>query len=140
MAEQSFQMSTTNMNKDPLHIHPDVYTVFWNDKPVYTLNKALIDQQNAWLNIDKIVEAHELKLAIYFLIDGTNNKKLLRSLALDLREIEFELQALWGFSLDAMFHRQWEYPKCKCPRLDNIDAYPHNRYISSNCPLHSEDL
>jgi len=125
--------------RDPLHIHPDVYTVFWNNEPAFTLNKRLLDQQNAWGNLTEIIEAHELKLCIYHLLHETKDKALIKSLASDLTEIEFELQELWGFSKDKMFHRFWEYPKCTCPRLDNIDAYPHMRYISISCPLHGDE-
>lgn len=124
------------MYKDPLHIHPDVYSVFYNNDYAYTLSKSLLDKQNAWGNLEKIIEAHQLKLCIYDLLYYTSDRKMLKSLALDLQEVEFELQALWGFEKDVKFHRFWEYPKCECPRLDNMDAYPHLQYINNNCPLH----
>lgn len=123
--------------KDPLHIHPDLYTVFYNNEPMYTLNKRLIDQQNAWGNLSKIIELHEFKIAIFYLIHETNDIILMKSLVKDLTEIEFELQALWGFEKNANYHMFWQYPKCHCPKLDNNDNYPHGYYIiNKECPLH----
>lgn len=127
------------MYKDPLHIHPDVYSVFYQGKLAYTLNKSLLDKQNAWGNLTEIIEAHELKLCIYHLIHETKDKVLLKSLAKDLTEVEFELQTLWGFEKNANFHRFWETPKCLCPKLDNSDMYPNQYYIINNsCPLHGD--
>ena len=100
------------------------------------LNKNLIDQQNAWKNLDNIAELHHFKLSIYSLLSETKDESLMKSLSLDLREIEFELQDLWGFKKNMNLHRFWEYPKCLCPKLDNIEDYPHRQYFNNKCPLH----
>lgn len=104
------------------------------------LNKNLVDRQNAWKKLDEIAELHHFKKAIYNILEETKDRKLMKSLALDLREIEFKLQETWGFPLDANFHRFWDYPKCECPKIDNYDAYPHLQYINNNCPLHGEEF
>lgn len=141
MMEHLLQANIIKMKiyNDPLHIHPDVYTVSYNGERAFTLNKRLLDSQNAWGNLTEIIEAHELKLAIYNIIHDSDDKVLLKSLAKDLKEIEFELQELWGFERDANFHRFWEYEKCECPKIDNMDSYPYQQYISYNCPLHGDD-
>lgn len=54
-------------------------------------------------------------------------------------DIEFELQALWGFPQDPKFHRYQQYIKgCTCPRLDNRDliGVSEHRYRVSDCPWH----
>jgi hypothetical protein len=51
---------------------------------------------------------------------------------------EFILQDLWGFKRDTNYHRSWEYPYCKCPKMDNEDAYPYRRYVAGSCKLHND--
>lgn len=54
-------------------------------------------------------------------------------------ELEFELQALWGFPQDPRFHKYQQHIKgCTCPRLDNLDliGYDAQRYRVSDCPWH----
>lgn len=121
---------------DPLHIPYQDLVVNYNGKEVLMLNKALLDQQNAWDNLEEIKETHWLKLVICEMVQETEDASELKSLAQDLTEIEFYLQELWGFPKDIKFHRFWEYPKCECPKFDNLDAYPYASYISSNCRLH----
>ena len=81
---------------------------------------------------------HELKAGVYEQITLTDDSKKLKELAQELRGIEFKLQELWGFPQDGNFHRFWEAPKCKCPKMDNKDRYPHRQIISSKCPLHGD--
>jgi len=56
-----------------------------------------------------------------------------------VRELEFDLQALWKFPQDPKFHRyQLEIKGCTCPLLDNAELFGHtaNRYRVSDCPWH----
>lgn len=124
------------MYKDFLHITYDDLTIKYNGKEIYMLSKALLDRQNCWDNLDEIKEIHWFKLVIFELIAETKSVSLLRSLAQDLTEIEYKLQELWGFKLDANYHRFWDVPKCRCPILDNCDRYPFGGVISTTCPLH----
>lgn len=112
--------------------------VNYSDKKIVVLNKSLMDSQNCWENLEAIKEAHWLKLIIYELMEETNNKKSLKSLGLDLREIEYHLQSLWKFPLNGNYHRFWECPKCKCPIMDNNDWYPYRSVVSPSCPIHGE--
>jgi len=122
--------------KDPLHMPPEKLTVYHKGKPVYMMNKRLLDQQNCWTNLDAIKEAHVRKLDLYDALRATDDNGELRKLGDQVTAIEFELQGLWGFTLDAKFHRFWEYPKCQCPKMDNADDYPYMQYVSGSCPLH----
>lgn len=111
--------------------------VYYNDIPVLLLNHNLFETRGCWDNLSAIKEAHELKLCIQHLIIETSNRRLLKSLALDITEIEFELQRLWGFSQDAKSHRFWNLPKCTCPKHDNEDRHPSaHGIINRNCVLH----
>ena len=56
-----------------------------------------------------------------------------------VRELEFDLQALWKFPQDPKFHRyQLEIKGCTCPKLDNYELIGHtaDRYRVSDCPWH----
>ena len=105
----------------------------------YRLNENLVNRQKAWNNVEAIKETHWLKHVIYDMIRETDDAKLLKSLAQDLTEIEYELQGLWNFPYDANYHRFWEAPKCTCPVIDNQDVYPYMHYRTLNCPLHGDE-
>ncbi len=123
---------------DHLHIPSARLVVEYDGIPFTMMSKALLDQQNCWQNLEEIKEAHWFKYLIFHMIMETNDRAELKSLSLDLQEIEFHLQELWGFPLNANYHRFWDYPKCKCPKKDNQDAYPNYQIINLNCPLHGE--
>lgn len=111
--------------------------VYHHGKVKLLINPTLLDRQKAWKNLEKIKEAHQLKLIVYEMMEETNDVAELRSLADDVTEIEFELQALWGFWQDIKWHRFWTVPKCSCPRTDNEERYPTGKYIHSfSCLVH----
>lgn len=113
--------------------------VKYNGITQYILNKQLLDKHNAWSNLDKLKDTHVLKLTIYDLMKDTMDAKLLKSLAKDITEIEYELQDLWGFPRDRSFHRFWIAPGCSCPTMDNEDGYPNVSIINVCCRLHGID-
>lgn len=105
----------------------------------YCISPFLLNQQNAWDRLDELKDLHTFKMALYSLILETTDENELQSYCEDLSMTEFELQRVWGFPLDANYHRWWEYPKCACPKMDNNDAYPLGYYTTSkNCPLHKK--
>lgn len=126
--------------RDPLHIPYSMLTVHYNGQGKYILSKRLFDQQNCWTNLEAIKEAHWFKNMLYDMIQEETDPKMLKELAKDITECEFELQRLWGFTEDAKFHMFWETPKCQCSVLDNRDAYPTGYYVTNlSCPLHGKD-
>jgi hypothetical protein len=101
------------------------------------INSRLLDIQDAWDNLDEIKTCHEAKLTIYSAIDDIDNPVELREYAKQLTALEFKLQFLWGFPIDANFHRFWDTPKCTCPQMDNDDWYGTSMsYINGDCPIH----
>lgn len=106
----------------------------------FMIDPFLLNEHDAWHNLESIKDAHILKMLIYRDIEKTDNPVELRSLNLQLQELEFHLQDLWGFSRDARYHRFWEYPKCICPKSDNIDRYATGfAIVNSDCPLHGRE-
>lgn len=57
-----------------------------------------------------------------------------------IKEIEFAMQRLWGFTEDSSYHNHWYLdPKCRCPVLDNRELQGTGRsIINLSCPLHGD--
>lgn len=113
--------------------------VTYNDKPILKINKVLLLKQNCAENLAKIKELHQQKRDIYQKIILSEDADFLKKYAEQITDIEFQLQDAWKFPRDRNFHRFWETPKCRCPRMDNEDHYPHGYYFFSlDCPLHGQ--
>ena len=57
-----------------------------------------------------------------------------------LEQLEFAMQAIWGFEQDPLKHVWWLYPDtCTCPKIDNRDPafFGRGRIINEDCPLHN---
>ena len=105
-----------------------------------SLNKELIKKQGLSEKIiDYVVDLHVKKLEIFMGASKTSDSHKLKRLASELTEIEFLLQAAWGFEQNSNYHRFWHIPKCICPVLDNEDRYPSGIYLyNPSCPIHGE--
>lgn len=126
---------------DPLHIGYAQLTIKdFEGKERFIINKNLLDVQLCWENLEAIKSAHTLKLLFYTMIEEETNPVMLKELAKDITEVEFELQRLWKFNVDAKYHRFWDTPKCQCPKLDNEEAYSTGYHITNlSCPLHGNE-
>ena len=124
-------------NHDHLHFSDQDLMVKYKDKEMHVMNKGLLDSQNCWGNLKKIKELHIKRYELYDKINSEVDSKKLEMLGKDSTELEFQLQELWNFKRDINFHRFWDLPKCRCPKLDNDDTYPFGFYVvSGDCPLH----
>jgi hypothetical protein len=111
--------------------------VVHNGKPIYRMNKNLLARQNCVDNLPAIIEQHKIKLQIYEWIKEEDDNEILMEYASWVRDVEFTLQELWNFEKNVNFHRFWDTPNCRCPKMDNNDHYPHGHYyISGDCALH----
>jgi hypothetical protein len=51
--------------------------------------------------------------------------------------IETALQELWRFPKNRNYIKDWYFPHCTCPKIDNDDRYPDGAYYrSADCPIH----
>ena len=123
------------MYKDPLHFNRTELIIMFGERGTM-LSKAMLDQQNAWLNKDLLLEAHFMRMMVYDLIEETEDLDMLFKYGQDLKLIENELQMMWGFEVNSLYHKFWMVPKCTCPKMDNEDWYPHKQVISGGCPVH----
>lgn len=115
-------------------------TLYKDGVPVAKLNARLVEKQN--LNereIDQLKRLHFKRSEIFEEMKATDKKEILQKLFKDYTKNEFALQKAWKFNEDENYHRWWEVPKCKCPKLDNEDSYGTSRKIyNGNCPIHGE--
>lgn len=104
------------------------------------LNPFLIRKQKlTWLKVAAILRVHKTKHDLLDWMSKTTKKKELRRCAKLVTQIEYELQALWGFKKDKKYHKFWNLPGCQCPKMDNDDIWPSGYYITSgSCPIHGK--
>lgn len=121
---------------DPLHIPSERLVVYYDGEPQFMLNKRLLDQQICWTNLEAIKEKHVERIHLHKTMEKETDPDLLKLYDELYTLIEYELQDLWRFNRDKLYHMIWKRPHCTCPVLDNHDAYPHLRYINKGCILH----
>jgi hypothetical protein len=90
-----------------------------------------------------ILRSHKVKVALFdamILAVGLEaDPRILRAMAKAVEELEFHQQGLWGFKQDRNFHYWWRVPGCRCPKMDNQDAYGTSYgIVSGACPIHGD--
>jgi len=61
----------------------------------------------------------------------------LKLLAVLFDHLETEQQKLWNFEPNSNFHRFFDFPGCKCPKLDNADRLgTRYKIFQEDCPIH----
>ena len=105
------------------------------------LNIDLVkDQRVDFDTLCDIVSLSKERYDLFELLKVTKDKTLMRIIFVQLRNIEFELQFLWGFPENEIRHKSFYWPHCSCPQLDNRDGFPHVQWKDEKCPLHGPDL
>lgn len=69
---------------------------------------------------------------------GEPEKKEIKKINDELKELEFKAQEAWGFEPDENHHNWWlDMPGCRCPQLDNRERIGYVGAIyNSTCPWH----
>jgi hypothetical protein len=118
----------------------DKYAVEYNGQ-VTVLNSYLVESRHIDdETLERLKETHVVRLKIFEAAREAaehDDVDTLRKLASIFTALEFEQQALWGFSQDADFHRWFDLPGCTCPKSDNVDRLgtPYS-VIDLQCPIH----
>lgn len=119
---------------------PTKYDVFdHTGKYVTTLNPRMAIAQG--VNDDQLAAlraSHLLRREIFDLAkENVTNTFALEMLANVFTALETEQQKLWNFKPDPNYHRFFDLPGCKCPKIDNAEAVGTSTKIYSNdCPIH----
>jgi hypothetical protein len=120
----------------------DKYIVTGPDGKIITsLNPQLAAHQNV---SDEQLEALKLSHQLRWMIFEAAKKVIeeplkLKMLANIFDLLETEQQKLWNFKLNQNIHRFFDFPGCKCPKIDNADRLgtPYRVY-SEECTIHGE--
>ena len=120
-------------------MYTDNTIVVYKGNKILQISENLLTKQDAWDNLERINALHVERLELEDKILDIDDPKVLSTLDVLYSTLELELQEAWGFPMDAKFHKFWNRPKCRCPKMDNNERYPHGRYIvNGDCPLHGE--
>lgn len=86
-----------------------------------------------------IIDCHTRRIVIFHLMAETDDEEELHNFAVEIEELEYEMQAHWHFDRDPDYHTWWlMVPKCRCPKMDNRDPmYFGRRIILGDCPVHN---
>jgi hypothetical protein len=120
-------------------IMTEKYVVLGMDgKTLTTLNTGLAQRQKVTdEQLDALKLSHQLRWMLFETAKLTKEPLRLKMLAALFDALEFEQQKLWNFPQDGNYHRFFDFPGCKCPRMDNIDALGTPYKITvENCPIH----
>jgi hypothetical protein len=115
--------------------------VFYKGKLVTVLNPLLVEKQK--LNKEQVKElilTHEDRARIFEEMRNTDDVEDLKMYAEQFEALEYEQQRIWGFPQDRNFHRWFDVPKCRCPKMDNAENIGTKyRIIAGHCPIHNID-
>jgi len=109
------------------------------DKNTTLLNSKLIKDKNIDEDgVAKLEEIHAKRINLFNRIEMETDREKLHDMAIEIEDIEFELQDAWKLPRDKRYHTWWfKLPKCECPKLDNSDMIGIDmRIINESCPLH----
>lgn len=114
--------------------------IIYKGKSKGFLNERLIKQNKVTPEkIEKILKLHTKKLEIFEEMSQESSREILKAYSKLVETLEYELQALWGFSKDKNYHEWYLVPQCQCPKTDNEErkGTPYPIYNKS-CPIHGD--
>ena len=111
------------------------------------LNSKLVEkQQLSEEDIKELINLHEVRETLFSLAgqlspdDYEEDRMILRTYAVLLESLEYNMQRVWKFEQNRNFHSWWyQMPHCSCPHLDNVDRFgTDQRVYLTSCPVHGE--
>jgi hypothetical protein len=111
-----------------------------NGDVVSVVSDRLIEQRNiSDKSLECIKKLHLKRFQVKEQMSQTRDRSELRAFADMIKEVEYELQDLWGFERDYSMHDWFDVPKCTCPKIDNRDRKGTGyQIISLDCPVHGD--
>lgn len=92
------------------------------------------------VGILKIRKLQKLRLYFFDMIEMTDDRNEIKRLSDIVTQINFQLQKLWGFPLDASKHRWFDIPKCSCKQFNAINSIlnpnEENWIYKKDCIVH----
>ena len=102
------------------------------------LNPHLIKKQKLTKkDVGGLTSLHALRLELFQEFKKAKNLSAdeIQELVLELEDLEFNMQWVWKFNEDKLFHTWWhEVPNCSCESYLNLFGRP--RVINPKCIIH----
>jgi len=118
------------------------YVTDQNGEVITHLNRYLAEKQKI---TDEQLEAlklsHQLRWILFEAAKKVIDEPLkLKMLANVFDALESEQQKLWNFDVNPDHHYFFDFPGCKCPKLDNQERLgtPY-KIINLSCPIHGDN-
>jgi len=105
-------------------IDPKQFIVNYRGKPMSEVSMRLTKVQDVYRMLPNIKLLHWTRHYLNEIMSSTNDVTKLRRADAIYDRLEARLQELWDFPVDAKYVKFWYRPGCRCPRMDNDDAYP----------------
>jgi hypothetical protein len=111
-----------------------------NGDVISVVNPTLIMERNVSDSaLERIKKLHLDRFNIKERMNETCDTGQLQMFANMIKDIEFELQDLWGFDRDHSMHDWYDVPKCTCPKMDNRERKGTGyQIVSLDCPIHGD--
>jgi hypothetical protein len=111
-----------------------------NGEVVSVVSDTLAERRNiSDESLERIKKLHLKRFQVKEEMTKTCDRSRLGMLANMIKDIEFELQDLWGFERDYSMHDWFDVPKCTCPKMDNRERKGTGyQIISLDCPIHGD--
>jgi hypothetical protein len=111
-----------------------------NGEVVSVVSDTLAEQRNiSDESLERIKKLHLKRFQVKEEMTKTCDHSRLGMFANMIKDIEFELQDLWGFERDYSMHDWFDVPKCTCPKMDNRERKGTGyQIISLDCPIHGD--
>lgn len=120
----------------------DKLAIIYNGKNIGYLNPTLVKKNNITdSELETLKKLHCEKAHFFEQMEATNDSKQLKLFAAYVTAIEFQLQKTWHFIQDEKMHEWYKVPKCRCPKIDNMEARGTKfQIISGDCPIHGKSI
>lgn len=102
-------------------------------------NQDLIKRQGlVEEDIKELDKTYETLKNLFLQAQEATDSKQLAVIAMQVEQVEFELQRIWKFEQNDAMHTYWcQIPHCECPIMDNRDLFGTGKRIySASCPVH----
>jgi hypothetical protein len=102
-----------------------------------SLNPQLVENQNlTQADVDGILDLHDERIELFekFEFASILPKSFVQEMVLELEDLEYIMQASWGFKQNRNMHTWWNrVPGCTCSKSQDFQP---ERKIDKNCPIH----
>ena len=102
--------------------------------PQYLIRKQKVSKAD----LDVIVKLQKERQDLTDYLRLVYDVVLIKIIANQIEQINYDLQILWGFPTDRSHHKSYNLPHCTCPTADNADILGSGLvWVNYTCPIHN---